>query len=449
MGGQKFSIESKVALLLTTVATVSLFCGLVITYLVVKPSLGRLFVQLDLQRVEPWARSLESVYRMEGSWETIRGKEHELFQQTQLSVPTSLEARVRLFDGTGKPVLGGGSTFDKELSLVLHDGDKEIGYLTVAAPERGYLEEQFARSYLLGLLKTVALLELLLVLFCGITARLFARHFLRPINSVLEGARILAGGDYQFEMPSTGRLDELGTLSSSFNRLAQTLRAAEQSRNEWIADTSHELRTPLAVLQAEIEALQDGIHQPDERSLAVLHREVVGLTTLVNELSELAKADMGGLAYRFTAVDLGILISETVEGFRERFSQLSVSVDIKVRGTCRVRGDRDRLRQLWSNLLENSLRYTDSPGTVRIDIGKRDSTVTVTVDDSKPGVPDESLPRLFERFFRADPSRTRGRGGSGIGLALVKKIVLAHGGSIRALHSELGGVRIEIQLPLG
>lgn len=298
-----------------------------------------------------------------------------------------------------------------------------------------------------GNLINVGLITVLLAFTSALGAHLFAKSFLQPINTLLAGARALASGNYQLDLPTTGRLDEFGELSASFARLAETLQAAERSRNEWVADTSHELRTPLAVLRAEIEALQDGVHQPNEQSLALLHREVMGLIALVNELAELSKADMGHLSYRFSPVDLGQLVSETAEGFRERFSQLSITVTIQIRGTCRVEADHGKLRQLCGNLLENSLRYTDSPGQVKIDLGKHDGRVYLTVQDSAPGVSDEQLPRLFERFYRADPSRTRGRGGSGIGLALAQKIVSAHRGTMLARHSELGGVQIEIEFP--
>ena len=310
------------------------------------------------------------------------------------------------------------------------------------------LEEELGSYYLRSQSQTVVAVSLICLGFSVLLARLFARHFLRPIKAVLEGVETLAGGNYELDIPKTSRLDELGTLSSSFTRLAHTLHAAERSRSDWVANTSHELRTPLAVLRAEIEAIQDGVHEANEQTLAVLHREVMGLSNLVDELNELAQADLGGLAYRFAPLDLGELLTQTVEGFRERFSKLDIKVEIKVRGSCRVEGDENRLRQLWANLLENSLRYTDSPGTLRINLGKQSGRVFVTLQDSAPGVPDEALERLFERFFRADPSRTRGRGGSGIGLALVQKIVLAHRGKIRARHSELGGVRIEIEMPL-
>jgi two-component system sensor histidine kinase BaeS len=441
-------IETKLTLLLVLVAGFSLFLCMVIGYISIKPGLHELFTHIELQKVAPWARSLEIVYELEGNWDSLSGKEKELFPDTQTMGPNSLESRVRLYDKDGQRILGDDGTLDKSRCIALKHKDQVIGYLSIQAPAEGYMEEEFARHYLRSQTRTVVVVGLIILALSLLMARLFAKHFLRPINSVLEGARTLASGNYQFEMPQTGRLDELGDLSHSFGRLAETLRAAEKSRTEWVADTSHELRTPLAVLRAEIEALQDGVHEPDEKSLAVLHREVMGLTTLVNELNELAKADVGGLAYRFAPVNIGELVTETAEGFRERFSQLDIKVEIKVRGTCRVEGDKDRLRQLWANLFENSLRYTDSPGTVRVDVNKQGAKVYATVQDSAPGVSDEALERLFERFFRADPSRTRGRGGSGIGLALVQKIVTAHRGTIKARQSELGGVRVEVELPL-
>lgn len=441
-------IETKLTGLLVLVASLSVLLCLLVSYLSIRPGLRDLLTRLELQKVEPWARSLELVYQTEGNWNGVVGKEDTLFPDAQALGPSSLENRIKLFAQDGQQILGETDTLNKGASLPLKSEGEVIGYLSISPPKEGYLEEQFAEHYIQSQLKTVFVVGFVLLLISVFVARLFAKHFLRPINSVLEGARTLARGDYQFEIPATERLDELGDLSSSFGRLAETLRAAEKSRNEWVADTSHELRTPLAVLRAEIEALQDGVHEANEQSLGVLHREVLGLTSLVDELNQLAKADVGGLAYRFAPTDLGKLVAETAEGFRERFSQLEIKVEIKVRGTCSVEADKDRLRQLFANLLENSLRYTDSPGRVRIDVSKQGSRVFATVQDSGPGVTDEMLERLFERFFRGDPSRTRARGGSGIGLALAQKIALAHRGSIKARHSELGGVRIEIEFPL-
>jgi two-component system sensor histidine kinase BaeS len=230
--------------------------------------------------------------------------------------------------------------------------------------------------------------------------------------------------------------------------LTRTLEAAEQSRRDWVADTSHELRTPLAVLRAEIEALQDGVHEVNENTLGVLHSEVLHLTKLVNDLNELAQADAGGLSYRFGPTDLGAVLTSVADGFRERLSQIGLSLEIEIKGTCLLEGDADRLRQLWINLFENSLRYTNSGGRIRVEMAKREGQIQARMIDSAPGVPEGMHERLFERFFRADPSRTRGRGGSGIGLALVEKIVETHGGSIGAAASEWGGLEIKMTFPM-
>lgn len=230
--------------------------------------------------------------------------------------------------------------------------------------------------------------------------------------------------------------------------LTRTLEAAEQSRRDWVADTSHELRTPLAVLRAEIEALQDGVHEVSEQTLGVLHSEVLHLTKLVSDLNELAQADAGGLSYRFAPVDFGAVLRSVADGFRERLSQIGLKLEIEIKGQCQVEGDPDRLRQLWINLFENSLRYTNSGGLIRVEMAKREGTVQALIKDSAPGVPEGMHQQLFERFFRADPSRTRGRGGSGIGLALVRTIVETHGGTVSAAASDLGGLELRMTLPM-
>lgn len=230
--------------------------------------------------------------------------------------------------------------------------------------------------------------------------------------------------------------------------LTRTLEAAEQSRRDWVADTSHELRTPLAVLQAEIEALQDGVHEVNEHTLGVLHSEVRHLSKLVSDLNELAQADAGGLSYRFTRVDAGAIVTSVADAFRERLSQIGLKLEIEIKGSCLLEADADRLRQLWINLFENSLRYTNSGGLIRVRMKKGEDVLEATIEDSPPGVPAGMHEKLFERFFRADPSRTRGRGGSGIGLALVRSIVQTHGGTIKAGASELGGLELRLTFPM-
>jgi two-component system sensor histidine kinase BaeS len=215
-----------------------------------------------------------------------------------------------------------------------------------------------------------------------------------------------------------------------------------------MADISHELRTPLAVLKGEIEALEDGVRPFTAATLQSLQSEVTTLSKLVADLHDLSLADVGGLAYRFEGIDLGKCVAETLNGFQERFAARSIRVDADLPDGVRVRGDEDRLSRVVANLLENAARYTQAGAQVHVALRREGNKALLVVEDSGPGVPAELLPRLFERFFRVESSRNREQGGSGLGLAICRSVVEAHGGSIVANASPLGGLRIEVRVPL-
>lgn len=319
-----------------------------------------------------------------------------------------------------------------------------VTYWSVSAGLAKHLSDELVGLFLRRVATDFLLIGFLILGPAALLTRKLAKDLLKPVHSVVKGARTLSKGSFNLELQEVTRQDELGELARSFERMAKTLKAAEQSRRDWVADTSHELRTPLAVLRAEIEALQDGVHEVNERTLGVLHAEVMNLTNLVQDLNQLAKADAGGLAYRFQKMDFAELVTSCADGFRERLTQLDLALQIQIKGSCFIEGDPDRLRQLWGNLFENALRYTDSGGVIRVELHKDSGQLIAVIKDSAPGVPEEHHDRLFQRFFRADPSRTRGRGGSGLGLALVHKIVEAHGGLISAKASDLGGLEIQM-----
>lgn len=219
-------------------------------------------------------------------------------------------------------------------------------------------------------------------------------------------------------------------------------------RRDFMADISHELRTPLAVLRGELEAIQDGVRQFTPESVASLQAEVGTLTKLVNDLHQLSMSDEGALAYQKTSLDLIPLLEVASGAFRERFASRGLTIQLSLPDSMTVFGDRDRLMQLFNNLLENSLRYTDSGDGLHISAEQRERMVLLTFADSAPGVSDDQLQRLFERFYRTEGSRNRASGGSGLGLAICVNIVQAHNGLIRAAHSPFGGVSITVELPL-
>lgn len=289
--------------------------------------------------------------------------------------------------------------------------------------------------------------SLAMALIVIVSSAILARAWARPVQRIAGVTRQLAGGDFAARVGPAGR-DEIGGLARDIDFLAHSLAEADAARKRWMADTAHELRTPLAVLKGELEALQDGIRPLDQQAVASLHAEAQHLGSLIEELRELALADVGALDYHMAPVDLSELARECLSANAGRFRQhpLTVETQLPEQPTI-IQGDVRRLRQLLENLIENSLRYTDPDGRLMVALSATRDRVVLSVDDSEPGVEPAQLPTLFEPFTRADTARSRRNGGSGLGLAICKRIAEAHGGSLTALSSELGGLRIELSLP--
>ncbi len=303
--------------------------------------------------------------------------------------------------------------------------------------------------------------------FAAMACLVVLPRFLRPLTTVSRLIHRMAEGEIPLQPVPVVRRDEVGELATGFNVLLarltevtaqkeaeERLRMADKERMEvslrqWMADTSHELRTPIAVLRAQIEAIQDGVHTVDERTFDVLHRETMGLSRLVDDLNTLALSDVGRLECRFDPVEPLSLLDDVVGAFGNRYAAAGLGIEWLERPAVHpvMSGDSERLRQVFSNLLENTLRYTDAGGRLRIGCVVEPRTLTLHFDDTAPGVPAEALPRLFERFFRVEASRSRVRGGAGIGMALCRSIVEAHGRSIAAAASPLDGLRVTLVLP--
>jgi two-component system, OmpR family, sensor histidine kinase BaeS len=302
------------------------------------------------------------------------------------------------------------------------------------------------------------------VIVAALVAMLLARIVLAPVKRLMIATHRLAGGDYTTRV-AAGRRDELDRLAGDFNVLADSLQRAERSRRDFIADISHELRTPLAVLRGELEAIEDGVHAFDRHSLASLQTEVAMLNKLIEDLYELSLSDVGALSYRKVPADIGQLVRASVEAMRESFraKQIALSLTLPESSVQKSANDSTsdstydstydstgmvfqvdpaRFVQLLKNLLLNSLRYTDPGGSVCVSVTVGARGWQLDIQDSLPGVPAEALPHLFERLYRVDESRSRQSGGAGLGLALCRAIVTAHGGTTIARPSPLGGVWI-------
>jgi two-component system sensor histidine kinase BaeS len=272
--------------------------------------------------------------------------------------------------------------------------------------------------------------------------------FRRPIRALVHGAGLLGEGQFDVRVPAR-RSDELGELARVFNQLAARLEDTERARRQWVADTSHELRTPLAVLRAQLEALADGVRPVTRENLALLLRQARALDMLVNDLYAMARADVGQLPYRRVPLDAWALVEDLWQDFTGRFGhQRLQATRMAPDGRASVLADGDRLRQVFSNLLENSARYTAPGGRIELAGTITGGTLQIQLDDSAPGVPAPLLDRLGERFFRVEPSRSRQHGGAGLGLALSRQLIEAQGGSLAFAPSPLGGLRVTVTLPL-
>jgi len=240
-------------------------------------------------------------------------------------------------------------------------------------------------------------------------------------------------------------------LTQDFNSLALTLEKNEQGRRQWVADISHELRTPLAVLRGEIEALQDDVRQFTPEAIHSLYSEVMRLNRLVDDLFQLSMSDIGALTYKKENVDGAAILNHAADLFRAEFAKknITLTVNAPAEGELYLLGDHERLHQLFDNLLSNSLKYTDADGELRIRCQTADGGTEILFQDSSPGVPAADIDKLFERLFRVENSRSRTSGGAGLGLAICRNIVEAHGGTIAAEPSPFGGLSIRVTLPSG
>ncbi|WP_313042401.1 sensor histidine kinase efflux regulator BaeS [Acinetobacter sp.] len=278
-----------------------------------------------------------------------------------------------------------------------------------------------------------------------IAALLLATYFKKPIQRLLMGTRELTKGNYQHQV-AVNRNDELGDLSNELNQLAVILDQHETSRRQWVADTSHELKTPLAVLQAQIEAMQDGIRKPTPEHFTSMLNQVSSLKKLTTDLADLAQADAQQLNCYLTTINPWDVVVQEVESFKPKFEQADLKITATGDGTS-LQLDIDRFKQIMVNLLGNSIRYTEAGGEVHVHTEQDETQWTVYVDDSPFGLTDEQLARLGERFYRVDDSRTRATGGTGLGLALSVKIARALGGELSFDHSPLGGLRCKLTFP--
>jgi signal transduction histidine kinase len=252
-----------------------------------------------------------------------------------------------------------------------------------------------------------------------------------PVSRLAAAARRVAAGHYSERVPATGQ-DEVGELAGSFNAMAASLEATERRRLELVGDVAHELRTPIATLDGYLEGLQDGVVAPEAGTWILLRRETSRLARLVDDLSQLWRAEARQLPLTIAEVDLAAVVEESIEGARPAATERGIQLVATIAPGLRARADRDRVAQILGNFLSNAVRYAPEGSRVELLAVGRGTEVDVGVRDHGPGLTPDQRHRVFERFYRVDPSRSRALGGSGIGLPIARALADAMDGRVWA-----------------
>ena len=296
------------------------------------------------------------------------------------------------------------------------------------------------------------------ILFAGMAAGVIAlgigfllfRQITAPLHALTTASRQIAAGNLTARVAKPGN-DEIGQVGSAFNAMADSLSKSEDARRNMIADIAHELRNPLGVIQGQLEGIIDGVFPTTAEQIASIHDETLLLTRLVDDLRDLALADAGQLQVSRQPTDLCALVEKTVAAFALQAAEKKIALKAEIApALLAVRIDAQRIEQVLRNLIGNALRHTPDGGVVSVQcsVNSEQSTVKVRVSDTGAGIPAEDLPYVFERFWRGDRSRSRAGGSAGLGLAIAKQLVSAHGGTI-GVESEPGrGATFWFTLPV-
>jgi signal transduction histidine kinase len=277
---------------------------------------------------------------------------------------------------------------------------------------------------------------------------ILSRRLMSPIGVLAEVARRLGRGDLSQRVRLQGE-GEIASLAEAFNSMADDLEYAEQLRRNMVADVAHELRTPLSNIQGYLEAIRDGMVEPDAAVIRSLSEETALLSRLVNELQELSLAEAGELKLIFQAEDIAGLIKQAATSWQPQLTAGEIALSLEVRNDLPpVDIDWQRVNEVLHNILENAVAHTRRGGAIKIAASQKGKWVEVSVSDTGEGIPAEDLPHIFERFYRVDKSRARATGGSGLGLTIARRLVEAHGGTI-VVQSKLGeGSSFSFTLPI-
>jgi len=450
----------------TLVALVSVISVVVLARLGAASEVHRFMFRGGNTGVDTLMTALEDYYRRQGSWQGVADYWQSLSPPGHRGAGSTgigqgmggmVAQRVRLADpqgillvDTSNPTPSGRLTSaELERAIPLQADRQVVGYLL---PEGGMSFSPMDSDALVSRITRAAMIAGLIAIGLSLLLSLLLSYrLLRPVQQLTRAARQMSKGDLSQRVAADGN-DELAVLGKTFNQMADSLQRAEHSRRAMTADIAHELRNPLAVQLAHLEAMQDGVYPLTPENLEPIMEQNLLLNRLVEDLRTLALADSGQLNLVFEPSDLAVLLRRVAERFAPQAEANRVEIRLTLpqspNGVPEVELDSGRMEQILGNLLSNALRHTPPGGVIRLDIKSTSRAILLTVHDSGAGIPPEALPHIFERFYRADQSRSRDEGGTGLGLAIARQLAAAHGATLRAANHPQGGAVFTLEIPL-
>jgi two-component system OmpR family sensor kinase/two-component system sensor histidine kinase BaeS len=367
--------------------------------------------------------------------------------------------RIILLDKDGRVVVDQGS-IESPLVGQIYPGMSEKQTTSLMIKEELIGSIVFEKSmismplrFALQSLAPIIPLSFVLGLLTLVTGLLLMRRVVDPLSEVIAAAACVASGDLSTRVALHRRKDDIYALSSSFNRMADSLERSDQQRRSMLADVAHELRTPLSILRGRLEGILDGIYPSDEQHIATALEEVYLLERLVEDLRLLTLAEAHQLPLELIQFDLSSLAEKTITTFSAESDELKITLsfsrpgEMSDRKDWMVTGDPQRIEQVIGNLIGNALRYVPGGGLVTINLSQHSDVIRLIVSDNGPGVPEKELPFVFDRFWRGEKARNRTSGGAGLGLAIARQLVVSMGGEIGARNREGGGFEVWFELP--
>jgi two-component system, OmpR family, sensor histidine kinase BaeS len=462
---KQMSLRIKLVLILITVVIIAIGGTVLLVRLDTRVRVNEYLFRGGMMGLDPLVESLEQYYSDTGRW---NGVSSVLEDYAGMMGSTMMQGRhgMRVMAGTDRIqvvgtdgiVIADTGTMPETGQAIAQDvldesiqlkGERSetIGYLLVAGG--GNQVRPGDELPLLQQLNTAAIRAGFIALFIALILALWLSSLLlKPVRKLTQAVQKFGSGDYNQRVKIRGQ-DELAILGNAFNDMTETLQRSEINRKELTADIAHELRTPLAVQRAQLEALEDGVYPLSLENLDPVLEQNQLLERLVDDLRTLALVDAGELTLRCVDLDIIDLVSGILDYFKPAAEAYKVTMELVTEhggSSGMIWGDPDRLVQIMNNLLDNAIRHSPEGGHIQVTVDIGNEGVDILVKDDGPGIPPESLPYLFERFYRVDRSRSRNEGGTGLGLAIARQLARAHGGSLSAANHPSGGAVFTLHL---